>query len=429
MLLKISKWRKNTKLRERAVEFVLAAFVILLPFQWDFPPISLFIMLIGVVFFFFFNVSYWAALRSAPYFWPLILYYALVLIGLTYSDHIDEGAKDAQVQIALVSWPIGIAALQAVNRNMLWRLCMYFVRALAVSSILLLYLALQRYLDGATTHTFFYKNLSVWHLVPQHYLSMYLSFGMLFLLYRWFFLKVDKRIHIVEIVIYLALFITMQILLSVRIQWIALPFALIPLIASALKSGLIGKQSLRIGGIVLVLSIMGIALLPGTQRRVLETYHEIRSIKRVVDQKQTNHRVYLWSAGWDVFLEHPLIGAGTGSSNAFMNSKLEDVDAKFWDGKSVYYLRDKEYNVHNVFLQAAMTYGLIGLVLILLILFKPLRAALKNGEAFTASFLILTIISFTTESMLERQAGVLWFAVFYTLLVVINSKLVTAVKR
>lgn len=430
LLHKVNNWRKNQKLRERSTEFVLAAFVALLPFQWDFPPISLFIMLLGAVFLFFLDSSYPKAIFTNGYFWPILIYYALVLIGLTYSEHTHEGGKDAQVQIALIAWPLGIAALRSVTPEMVPRLCLYFTRSLALSSALLLIYAAQRYLDGAGHNTFFYKNLSIWELVSQHYLSMYMSFGILILIHRWFFSSVKlSRWHSAEILAYLTLFITMQALLSVRIQLIALPIALLPILIRAYRLGRLGKRSMRIGGLVFLLGVIGVGSLPGTQRRAIETYHEIRSFNRMVEKKQTNHRVYLWKAGFEVFKEHPMIGAGTGSSNAFMNDKLLHVNAKFWDGEKVYYLRDKEYNVHNVYLQAAMTYGFIGFLVVCWILFVPLFKAIKANDALTAGFLLLAIVSFTTESMLERQAGVLWFGVFYSLLVVANKKLVTTAKR
>ncbi|KAB2814031.1 O-antigen ligase family protein [Phaeocystidibacter luteus] len=416
---KVSQWRNDMKLRAISTEIVTAAFVVLLPFQWDFPPISLFIMLLGVVFLFFLNRDYASNLRKSTFFWPILAYYALVAIGLTYSEYPDEGAKDLQVQIALIAWPFGLGCLAALNTEAIHRILWYFVRATALSCILLLGLALSNYLEDGQVRHFFYKHLSAWELVPQHYLSMYISFALLIILNR----VINRRstinkLRLVEILLYGSVFLAMQVLLSVRIQLIALPLALLPVIYSGLRTGLLTKKMKRIGGLSIVALVVAFISLPGTQRRIVETYHEIRSFNRVVEKKQTNHRVYLWKYGTDVISENWLIGTGTGGANEALHIKLQDCQAKFWDGEKVYYLYDKKYNVHNVFLQAWMTHGLAGFILVILILFGPLIRALRQKDQMVAGFLILAIVSFATESMLERQAGVLWFAAFYALLVV-----------
>lgn len=423
---KLSVWRNNQKLREQATEFVLAAFVVLLPFQWDFPPISLMIMLLGVVFLFFMNKSYLSNLFKNRYFWLIAAYYVWMLFGLTYTDYPKEGGADATVQIALIAWPLGLACLGVVNESMRRRLLLYFTRSTALSSLILLGLAYYKYTQDQSVSHFFYKHLSAWELVPQHYLSMYISFAILIIFHRWYFYakELNKSLK-VELLLYLVLFVVMQVLLSVRIQWIAFPLSLLPILIVAMRFGKMSKRNTWYLGIGLFFAAVAFALLPGTQRRLVETYHEIRSFDRMVEKKQTNHRVYLWKYGTEVIGEHMWTGTGTGGANKALHEKLQDCEAKFWDGEKVYYLRDKEYNVHNVYLQAWMTHGVIGFILVLLILIAPLIRALRQKDVLVAGFLILAIISFSTESMLERQAGVLWFGLFYALLVVSHKSGVT----
>lgn len=423
-LQRIEAWRNNDSLRETLLEGVLSFFIVLLPFQWKFPPISLMMMLLGVVFLLYFNPSkYWKRLRSARWFWPLAAFYAWILIGLSYTDYPAEGAADVQVQIALIAWPLGITALGGLSRAARNRLFTLFTRALAISIILLLILALQQYVIDQNIEHFFYKNLAAWELVPQHYLSMYLSFATLALIYRWFTRRSQMMTwQKAETFILVALFLGAQSLLSVRIQFIAMPLAFIPVLIAAVRMKSIGKKGWIIGGSVAAVVVTILFLLPGSQRRIMETYHELRSINKVVDKKQTNHRVYLWRYGTDVIAENPIWGTGTGGANKALHEKLLDCDAKFWDGTTHYYLYEKEYNVHNVFMQSWMAYGLIGFALILIITVGPLIAFWKAGDYLTVGFLLLCIISFMTESMLERQAGVLWFAAFYSLLVVAPKK-------
>ncbi|KAB2816129.1 O-antigen ligase family protein [Phaeocystidibacter marisrubri] len=429
-LHRIKSWRTNTKLRERSTEFVLSAFVVLLPFQWKFPPISLMIMLLGVVFLFFIDRDYLKNIRSNLYFKLILAYYAWVAIGLTYTDFPKEGGADLQVQISLLAWPLGLAALNVVNQKMIDRLTMLFVRAMGVSVVLCLMLATFAYLEDGNSSHFFYKNLSAWPLVPQHYMGMYVSFAIIILIFRWFFKRKSFRtIEHIELYILIALFLLTQGLLSVRNQFIAFPLAILPLLLTAKRKHLLTRRGILKGlGIGAVLLAV-IAILPGTQRRIIETYHELRSINHVVDKKQTNHRIYLWKYASETIGENWLLGTGTGGGNAALRENLKDCDAKYWDGSNVYYLYQKEYNAHNVFLQAWMTHGIIGFLLIVAILFIPLVRATKRGDILTSGFIILATVSFLTESMLERQAGVMWFAVFYALLVVAQRNEVTLANK
>lgn len=422
-LHKLIEIRNNDKLRAASTEAVLAAFVVLLPFQWDFPPISLFIMLLGVVFLFFLRREYAQNLIASRYFWPILFYYVIVGVGLIYTDYPKEGGADMQVQIALMAWPLGLAALNVVDDQMIRRVTLYFVRSLALSSVLLLLLATSNYLEDGSTHHFFYKHLSQWELVPQHYLSMYLTLGLLILAHRWFFFNAGMRRTLkIEILTYGAIFLVMQLLLAVRIQWLAIPLALAPLAIRGLTTGRIGRRTKLIGTLVTAGMVVIFLLLPGTQRRIVETYDEIRSFNQMVERKQTNHRVFLWRYGTEVIQDHWVMGTGTGGADKALQEKLQDCEAVFWDGEKVYRLYEKEYNVHNVYLQSWMAHGILGFITILIIVFIPLIQSLRSGDILTSGFLILAAVSFTTESMLERQAGIMWFAAFYSLLVISKRK-------
>lgn len=417
-LQRIKNWRGNTKLRELLTESVLAIFIALIPFQWKFPPISLVMMIMGVFFLFFISKRDIKSILSNRYLFLLIGYYCWILFGLTYSDYPNEGGKDVLVQIALFAWPLGLVGLNSINRKMVMRLLNLFTRAVALSSLMCLVLAFSSYLsDGDASH-FFYKNIAAWPLVPQHYMGMYITFAIIIVIYNLVEGNLNRKWKWIEALFYIGLFLLMQGLLSVRIQYIALPISLLPLFIRAIRLKTFGKKSLRNTLLVVGSLTILIALLPGTQRRVVETYDELRSINRVVNKKQTNHRVFLWRYSTEVIAENWLLGTGTGEGNEALHEKLLTCDAKFWDGTTPYYLYEKKYNAHNVFLQVWMTHGIAGFLLICCILFIPLAQALKRGDTLVAGFLILSVISFSTESMLERQAGVLWFSCFYSLLVV-----------
>ncbi len=82
----------------------------------------------------------------------------------------------------------------------------------------------------------------------------------------------------------------------------------------------------------------------------------------------------------------------------------------------------KEYNFHNQYLQTFGTIGVFGFLVLIYLLVMPFIAAIKQLDYLVAIFLFIICSSFLTESMLERQAGVAFFAFFYTLLIITNHQ-------
>jgi O-antigen ligase len=178
------------------------------------------------------------------------------------------------------------------------------------------------------------------------------------------------------------------------------------------------KQRKDIGKWAIASSIVLIAaafLFPSSRTRIIETIDEVRSINTMVNNKQTNHRVYLWRYGAEVIQENFWLGTGTGAADDALNEKLENCEAPFWNGQRTYTLSEKNYNYHNAFIQHFAAHGIVGFLLFSLMFIGPFIYFRGRLEPLAAAFLVLSLISFLTESMLERQAGVLFFSFFYSL--------------
>ncbi|MDG2085909.1 MAG: O-antigen ligase family protein, partial [Flavobacteriales bacterium] len=77
----------------------------------------------------------------------------------------------------------------------------------------------------------------------------------------------------------------------------------------------------------------------------------------------------------------------------------------------------KKYNFHNQYLQTFATVGCFGLIILIYLLSHLFIVSIIKQDYIVAAFLFLIALSFLTESMLERQAGVVFFTFFYLLLV------------
>ena len=73
------------------------------------------------------------------------------------------------------------------------------------------------------------------------------------------------------------------------------------------------------------------------------------------------------------------------------------------------------YNTHNEYLNHWLSFGLLGFIFLLAVLFIFLFQALKRKDVLYISFIVLLLCTFLTENWLSVQHGVLFFAGFGSL--------------
>ena len=197
--------------------------------------------------------------------------------------------------------------------------------------------------------------------------------------------------------------------------------------------------------------------------RYNQTVSQISSIG--IDNDNSDPRKIIWHEGLEVIKKNWLIGAGNGDAKDELVTRyskliVEDVSAESlldstisvvqknkkairslkkqaFDNRVNYeeqlreyakYLLERKnqvynvslnqgYNFHNQYLQTFAEIGIFGFVSLCLLLVFPFVLSIKNKDYLTISFLFIVGASFLTESMLERQAGVVFFAFFYVLLI------------
>jgi len=113
-----------------------------------------------------------------------------------------------------------------------------------------------------------------------------------------------------------------------------------------------------------------------------------------------------WKTGWSIAKANPLFGVGTGDVKVSFRKAYEDNHSPL---QPQFRLR-----AHNQYLTMWITYGVVGLIIFVMILVWPLFHGYRNDPNYIM-FFILATLSFLTEDTLESQAGVMFFAFFYTL--------------
>lgn len=385
-------------------------FAALLPVQFKQLPLTLGLMIFGLTWlitlkysakFQLFRGNLLAIIGFAYYLW--------VAIGFVYSGEPLIAERILMLKVPFGAWAILLTTSGFVNRQHRELIIKVFVYALLLASLFAISQSAYSVILGHSDEYFTSSQLLKYYPVPPHYFGMYLNFAYGLIL-AWF-LRKDYLLKSRWLSIFsMALILGIIILLSVRMQFVVFLVVniLVVLLARKHRKGSINWRFLAIPVLLLV---AGMVLLPGPRRRMLDSMNEMVSFKEMVNNKQTNPRKFLWRDGVKVIQENFMFGTGTGAEDVALHEKLKLEEAVFWDGHDTYTLAETSFNYHNTYLQNWAANGLIGLSLLLLMLFMPVRLrSLKTEELV---FLVVCAISFVTESMLQRQAGVLFFSFFY----------------
>lgn len=152
-----------------------------------------------------------------------------------------------------------------------------------------------------------------------------------------------------------------------------------------------------------IIAIIGLVIaIPNTRNKFVELL-EIETIDKGT-VTSTNIRYTIYDTAYELFQESPVIGYGIGDFNDVLRGQYKK------DGKDL--LVKGTYNAHNQF----MSYLLIGGVLLLFLFLCVLAINLVYAIRFNNQLLILLLIFYgivmLTENVLERESGIIYFALF-----------------
>jgi hypothetical protein len=120
-------------------------------------------------------------------------------------------------------------------------------------------------------------------------------------------------------------------------------------------------------------------------------------------------RFYFWKAALHVIKKNLLFGIGTGDVQDALNQAYTETNSPL----------DKEWykRPHNQFLTVTTALGIFGLITFLISVFYPAIVLRKQLTVLFWPFFIIAVFSFLLEDTLETQAGLTFYAFFYSLFV------------
>lgn len=330
-------------------------------------------------------------------------FYLLHVLGLTYTQEMKSGTFDLEVKLSLLLFPLLLAS-RPFERNRMNQLALVFIASCILVSLLLLGKASWIYLQTGENH-FFYQAYSVW--MHPSYFALYIALALVlcYKLYRDQ-IYVSNRFLAFGILLYLS-FIT--ILLSSKMGlavWMLLFLVFIAYQIVSRKKYVLGLSALILG-IVLVFVVIKQVPAVGARVKTIFTAVNAKEIDRS-NSESSAVRLLIWEASRTVLKEHYLLGVGTGDAKAALMQTYKKL------GMTGAY--EKKLNAHNTYYQVFIALGLPGIALLVLSLILPFIQAFRKKKWVYVLLIVMLAIHFLVESMLETQAGVLFYAFFTSLL-------------
>ena len=337
-------------------------------------------------------------------------FYLIHIVGLLYSSNLGFGLFDLEIKLSILIFPFLFSTSPSLNKQQVTNVLLAFIAGCLAAMIICLSYALYRYQAEHDVGFFLYGELSLLH--HPTYLSMYFCFALSIIIYFLMEMKqLFSKYRILLLRFLIPLFTVFIILLSAKIGVLCL--ILLFLISIFYLS--IKKKKYTQGGVLVLIAIL---IFVGVFRLAPETYKRIRGTVNVVLNfdneinkntiESTAVRIFIWPVAFELIEENLLFGVGTGD--------IKDRLLKKYEEKGLSGALEIRLNAHNQYLQTFIALGLVGFLILMACLLLPFILSVRQKNYIYTLFLFIVAVNFLTESILEVQAGVIFYSLFNSFL-------------
>lgn len=340
--------------------------------------------------------------KISPWLFCLFIsFYLFEVVSLLYSVNKDEGISVLQKKISLLVFPLLLAFIRDFNIKIV-------LKGLIVGCLLALLVcysyAIFRFIATADFDEFFYEKFTEPIRIQPTYFALHISLALLIIVNE---LKDSSLLKSRTKIIYWAMiflfFISILFLSSRTILFIISIILLYEIYFTFLKKG-----SLLLKTCTLVILIISGYIFIGKSPVLKSRIMDMVKTKFYFSPGENNAngltlRLVKWQCSIEGIEGSPFKGVGTGDAQKYLQDCYKEKN--FWG--QVF-----QYNSHNQFLQIGLASGVVTMLFYLLSLLVPLFISIKHRNILYAEFLILIIVLSLTESLLERQQGVVLYSFF-----------------
>ncbi|WP_161622680.1 O-antigen ligase family protein [Cesiribacter andamanensis] len=322
----------------------------------------------------------------------LLTLFAVFLVSLIYTDHFLRGWWEIEKKLALLVFPLILGSLQLSDTRRIFILKAYVFSAVcsALYGVGLVYAHYLNHTAQGMQMNFAYYQwiLPYLHdfLVPRW--TMFA--GGAALVSFWFFLRTKKWLYALLFLFLNAFIIFLASRMALVAVWgVFLAYFMVKAVQEK-------KLYLLVGPLLFLVISSGVLWYASPY---------IRS--KVNNASGTSDRTYLWRAGYEAWLQSPLLGHGAGTGTV----AVEEVFLA-----RGYPVTLKSFEVHNQYLSFLLHYGLLGLGLFVAAFLTAFYGGWKKGNVLILLLLPFFYCTFFTETLLANHQGVITFALLFSLL-------------
>ncbi len=335
--------------------------------------------------------------------------FIVYLIGMLYTDNQQEGWFSVQVKLSLIVFPI----LFATSDVSYWTIrrvrlpLIAFVAGSFLSSLICLGMALQGYNSTGNSDLFYYINLSYFH--HPGYMAMYISFAtailISYLIQNKGLWKNRWRLIILNLllILYFSIFVVLLSSKAGIITLVLIFFLSVSFIVFVQRKY---KQGLLLMVLISITLATILNVFPYSANR-FNIAGNVMEQSDLIDESTTEgtvERILIWRYSIDLMNDNFFFGVGTGDVTDALVNLYQERD--FIDAS------EKKLNAHNQYIQTFLALGLVGFIVLLLSLLLPAIFSVVRRQFIYFCFLVIVGFNFLIESMLLRQAGVVFYAFF-----------------
>ncbi len=343
-------------------------------------------------------------LKSNKLSWVFISFYLLYLTGILWTENKESGWFDLQIKLSLLIFPLIFSSENILSGGNLKKVLFSFVAGNFAEAVICFSNAFYIWFKTGE-NCFTYSKLSIF--LHPSYFAMYICFSIAIIFY--YFLSGKKK-HSALFTFLILFFCFVLIMLQSKAGFI---IAICILLFFSFRSIFYLKQITQplaiILGAILIYWLINSYVIVRFESRINVAVANLQEEKIDIHTGETSQvRILIWKIIPEIIKENNFIGAGTGDVN--------DVLQKKYNEKNMEFALEHKLNAHNQFLQTAVAIGIPGFLLLVFCFLLPLIISFRKKNILLFSFLIIIILNFLAESMLETQAGVMFYAFFNSLL-------------
>jgi len=341
-----------------------------------------------------------------------ILFYTVYVVGVIYSQNQKEALFVLEKKLSLILFPLLAIFSPKISQTDGWRVLKAFIISCVIVCLVCIVKSSINYAEQKDLSLLFYHSLSMGANMHAGYLSMYLCFSICLVLYLFHHSEPKKLSEQVLYVISLLLLTATTFMLSSRLQILLLIIIFIGFVIIYFELHKNILKSITVSLILGAVLLLVVLMFPKNRERFKEAinYKGEYALSKKWGEKQM--RFLIWDSSLELIGRNILFGVGTGD----VQDELQKVYITN-EYISLTYWPNTRFNAHNQFFETTIAIGLIGLIAFFLSVFIALKEAKETRNFLFVFFLIIFLASCITESMLERQNGVVFYAFFSSFLI------------